>query len=220
MGRRPILKLAVVFLLAGPAPCFGSDTADAMTVQPFDKTAVPMEIRHKGRIVDGARWTDRNGENILLLTETGAFRSPTNGEPEEDDFRDAELYAYHFVRNQKDWSLLWQIKDFERDCQLDLTFGFLPGLFVTDLDSNGIAETTFLYRVSCNSDVSPVVQKLIMHEGTQKYAVRGHNRPAPAFGGDGGDRALDPSLKKAKAAFKAFAIKKWDEYVDRPSPIK
>ena len=71
----------------------------------------------------------------------------------------------------------WTLTDFERDCRFDLYAGFLPdGLTITDLDGDGLAESTLLYTLSCRSDVSPARLKLILHEGKAKYAIRGTTR--------------------------------------------
>ncbi len=53
---------------------------------------------------------------------------------------------------------------------------FLPDLFTfTDLDNDGIVETTLSYSMICTGDVSPKLIKTIMREGGDKYAVRGES---------------------------------------------
>jgi len=44
---------------------------------------------------------------------------------------------------------------------------------ITDLDNDGITETTIAYKLTCRSDVSPSNMKLIMHENDTKMALRG-----------------------------------------------
>ena len=180
----------------------------------FDARSLPGEIRYQGKIVMGARWTDSNGENILLLTQTGKF--PSKGKCVADGGRcfDAEVYAYNYVRKDGDVSLLWKITDFERDCSFDLYAGFVKeALFITDLDSNGVAESLFLYKLSCRSDVSPAVLKLIMHEGATKYAIRGTTKLAGDLGG--GEMNIDPAFKQAKPVLRNFAVEKWNKYVTK-----
>jgi hypothetical protein len=190
--------------------------ADKLTVLKFDIKAVPKNLQYKGKIVMGARWIDKKGENILILTQTGAFPSTSKSKCITDECFDAEIYAYNFVQNADNLSLLWKIVDSERNCPFDLYAGFLEGaLFITDLDSNGLAESTLLYILSCRSDVSPATLKLIMHEGASKYAIRGTTKLQEGYGG--GEMHVDPSLKKTKQVFQTFAIKKWHDYETKDS---
>lgn len=184
-----------------------------ISILSFDARYLPAEIRYQGKIVRGARWIDSNGENILLLTQTGIF--PTKGKKYEEGeliCYDAEVYAYNYVRKDGKVSLLWKITDFERDCPFDLYAGFLKeALFITDLDSNGVAESLFLYELSCRSDVSPARLKLIMHEGATKYAIRGTTKLPERLGG--GEMNIDPAFKQATPAFRKFAVEKWNKNV-------
>ncbi len=69
---------------------------------------------------------------------------------------------------------MWKISDAEQDSPLDLAVAFIKGsLAITDLDKDGMAETTVQYKLACRSDVSPAQMKLILHEDTVKYALRG-----------------------------------------------
>jgi hypothetical protein len=185
-----------------------------ISILSFDVRSLPGEIRYQGKIVTGARWIDSNGENILLLTQTGKF--PSKGKCVSDEGRcfDAEVYAYNYIRKDGDVSLLWMITDYERGCSFDLYAGFVKdALFITDLDSNGVAESLFLYKLSCRSDVSPAVLKLIMHEGATKYAIRGATK-LPGDSG-GGAMNIDPAFKQAKPVLRNFAVEKWNKYVTK-----
>lgn len=186
-----------------------------ISILSFDARSLPAEIRYQGKIVNGARWVDRNGENILVMTQTGKF--PTRGKKYVEGeliCYDAEVYAYNYVIKAGKVSLLWKVTDFERDCPFDLYAGFLQeALFITDLDSNGVAESTFLYRLSCRSDASPSRLKLIMREGATKYAIRGRTRIEAAE--VGGEMNIDPAFKQANPVFKKFAVEKWKKYVTK-----
>jgi hypothetical protein len=183
-----------------------------ISIMSFDARSLPGEIRYQGKIVNGARWIDNNGENFLLLTQTGKIPSKEKSKVEGEGSFDAEIYAYDFVKNGNKVSLLWKITDSERNCSFDLYAGFLKGaLFITDLDSNGVAESLFLYKHSCRSDVSPAALKLIMHEGVTKYAIRGTTKPAGDSGG--GAMNIDPAFKQAKPELRNFAVEKWNKYV-------
>jgi hypothetical protein len=187
-----------------------SPEAAHLVILDFDPKALPPQVKFRGKIVTGARWRDLKGENILLLTQTGKF--PTRGKCTEGRCFDAALYAYHYIKKDHSVSLLWRLTDAQRHCPFDLYAGFLHGsLSVTDVDSDGVGESTFVYKLSCRSDVSPAQLKLIMHEGATKYAIRGTTKLPSGYGG--GEMVVNPALDKADPALKAFSIEKWDQYV-------
>lgn len=176
----------------------------------FDPQALPAGIQAQGKIVAGARWRDRLGENLLVATQTGArpSRSAGCGADDETCF-DAEVHADHYLVRPGGVERWWTLTDFERDCRFDLYAGFLPdGLTITDLDGDGLAESTLLYTLSCRSDVSPARLKLILHEGKAKYAIRGTTRTY----GVGGEKTVDPALEQ-NAPFKRFALERWNRFV-------
>ena len=176
----------------------------------FNPQALPAGIQTQGKIVAGARWRDRLGENLLVATQTGA--KPSRGAgcgADADPCFAAEVYAYHYLVRPGGVERLWTLTDFERDCPFDLSAGFLPaGLTITDLDGDGLAESTLLYTLSCRSDVSPARLKLILHEGKAKYAIRGTTRTY----GAGGEKTVDPALER-NAPFKRFALERWSRFV-------
>lgn len=178
---------------------------------PFDKKAFSPQIQLQGQIVSGARWRDRNGENLLLLTQTGKIPQRAECGKYELCYYDAEAYAYHYVVRADGATLLWKLTDFQRDCPFDLYAGFiLESVTVTDLDSDGEAESTFLYKLSCRSDVSPADLKLIMHEGKDKFAIRGTTKLPGDYGG--GEVKVDPALMKAGDPFRKFAVEQWKKF--------
>lgn len=120
-----------------------------------------------------------------------------------------ELYGYHFIMDGSDGEELWKIQDFVKDCEFDLTLSYIPeSLTVTDLDNNGIAESTFMYNLSCKSDVSPDDLKLMMHEGKNKYALRGYT----LLTGIGGDYKVDKAFDDAPESFLDYAKKQWEKF--------
>jgi hypothetical protein len=204
-------------LTAGTTDPVRSAEVAALEVLSFSVEALPPDADVIGDVVDGARWRDANGENVLVLAETGEF--PAAGECEVDHpCRDAEIRAYHFARNGAAWKRLWLVTDFERTCGWDLTAGFVKGsLSVTDLDHDGVGESTFLYTLTCTSDVSPSTLKLIMHEGQAKYAIRGTTDLSVVLGGkseySGGDRNVDPAFDRAHARQRSYALAQWERFV-------
>jgi len=197
--------LAALLALASPAA-----TAAGIEFLAFGSKAWPTGLQTRGKIVAGARWRDRLGENLLMATQTGGLpsRGPGCG-AEADACQDAEVYADHYLVRAGGVELLWKLTDFERDCEFDLYAGFLPdSLTITDLDGDGIAESTLLYKLSCRSDVSPARLKLILHEGKTKYTIRGTTRTY----GAGGEKTVDPALDRV-APFRRFALERWNRFV-------
>src|SRR5512139_1756960 len=44
--------------------------SDGIEKHEFNKKDLPSSIKYKGKIVEGASWTDKNGDNILIITQT------------------------------------------------------------------------------------------------------------------------------------------------------
>jgi hypothetical protein len=169
---------------------------------------MPKGIDWDGKIIKSATWTDSLGTNYLLITQTGAYpiEPRTNRNCDDDYCNSAELYGYHYVDDGNRVRRLWKIQDFVKGCSYDITLDYLQGsLEITDLDSDGISETSFLYRLACRSDVSGADMKLMMHEGTPKYAIRGSTRTPY----EPGEMRIDPAFNKAPARFQEYAVERW-----------
>ncbi len=205
---------ALILLFIG----VGLGQAAVTKVQPLrlDSIQLPPEVRFKGKLVAGVRWLDNRGKNIIILSKFGPFISKKIGTITGERELSAELHAYHYLKTKANFVLLWKTFDFVRDCPHDLDLEFLPNsLTITDLDKNGIAESTFLYKLACRSDVSPAILKLIMHEGQKKYAIRGETVVTVGPGEKmGGTKKIDPALATAPKVFKDFAVKRWQAFVE------
>ncbi|OGR06816.1 MAG: hypothetical protein A3K23_02125 [Desulfobacca sp. RBG_16_58_9] len=200
---------------------FSVASPNKIQILAFDQKALPKEISYKGEIVAGGRWLDKNGENLLLLCETGSFNSPVPPNSRDNPYgewgRAAELHSYHYVKDKEKHRLLWKLYDFVEICPYDLDLAFLPNsLTITDLDHNGIAESTFLYKLGCRSDLSPVQLKLIMHEGKAKYAIRGETIVPgdPPQKKIGGQQIIDPVFHRAPKVFLDHAVQQWNAFVE------
>jgi hypothetical protein len=152
---------------------------------------VPAAQRLPGKLLEAWRWEDANGENLLVIYRAAipsrnerraqtdpAWRKkladPKTATSAEDDGRGAQLLVRQYVRKQGAYTELWRLQDSVSDCPVDLILGPASNsTTVTDLDRNGQSETTVLYALGCRGDVSPDDLKLVMHEGTAKYALRG-----------------------------------------------
>jgi hypothetical protein len=186
---------------------------------------VPDSSRLKSKITGNIRhflrWTDRLGDNMLILTISDQLRSPAkkaaNGEDCNGNCTDKELYAYHFIGKD---SLLWKLADFEKACNYDNLVEFRKDATrLTDLDQNGLAEIWIMYSSACSSDVSPRTLKLIMYQGNKKYAIRGTSQPARNMIDEklGGKYKPDKEFEKLPPVFTDFAKNLWIKYLyDRP----
>lgn len=166
---------------------------------------IPAGISYDGNVITSAAWEEGPLSNIVFITET---------EEKGGDVRSKELFGYQYVNDGSGWKQLWKIQDYVRDCEFDVTLNYIPGsLSITDLNSNGISESTFLYRLSCKSDVSPDDMKLMMHEGATKYAIRGSmNLVVNGQNYPEGDMKIDKSFNDAPDGFLDFARQQWNKY--------
>ncbi|MFD1257963.1 M949_RS01915 family surface polysaccharide biosynthesis protein [Mucilaginibacter terrae] len=200
---RTILSVTLLFISAW--------VNGQIKTQPMASTNLPKNIRYQGKPVQLIKYQDNTGSYLAITTQTGT--QPQKG---DDEFKQAHLYGY--VYQLKDGGspvLLWQLHDMVTDCNLDMVANFIPGsLTIIDLDKNGKAEVWVAYRLSCRGDVSPSELKIIMHEGTTKYAKRGIGKikVGNAIQHDGGVITSD-EFKKAPVSFKVYAGKLWDKYV-------
>ncbi|QJD97208.1 hypothetical protein HH214_15685 [Mucilaginibacter robiniae] len=181
-----------------------------LKTQVVAKTSVPKSLRYQGKPVQAVQYQDQTGTYFALTTQTG--EQPQKG---EEGARQAHLYAYVYQLNDNAApTLLWQLHDLVSDCILDLEAEFVPSsITVTDLDKNGKAEVWVGYRLSCRGDISPSDLKLIMHEGTTKYAMRGVGKLKVnnVLQTDGGEISSNDFIK-GPTAFKPYARQLWNKY--------
>ena len=176
----------------------------------FNKNSIPSDCEFKGRIIDGARWIDKNGENILMVTNT-----PVKDINKQSEEREQRLYAYNYISTQNGgYALLWKIEDFS-DSYCDVAAETFPGTMeVLDIDGDGIAESAFIYKLEGRCDVSPLDIKLMMHSGSTKLVIRGNTIVHPGPGETyGGTKNFDPAFNTVSKDLKTFASRKWDDFV-------
>lgn len=182
-------------------------STDGIEKHKFEKNNLPSSIKYKGKIVEGASWTDKNGDNILIITQTDVRNINA-------DEREQYLYAYHYVNYDDGYSQLWNITDFVKSyCDVDAKY--YPGtLEIEDVDGDGIAETLFCYELDDRCDVSPLDVKLIMHKGDTKLVIRGTIGFDPYDGHKTkGEKNFDNAFKNVSPSLKDYASEKWDEFV-------
>jgi len=187
-------------------------TSAQVQVTKLTKSTLPKQITYTGKLVNAVQFTDASGKHTIITTETGV--TETKG-ADFDGYRNADLYAQHYLSQGNTQKLLWQVHDFVKECPLDIEASFIPGSFaVTDADHNGTAEVWLMYKTVCRGDVSPADLKVIMYEGTKKYAMRGHDKvKVSATATDGGDYRFDEGFNRGPVAFKTYALRLWKRFV-------
>ncbi|MFO0436446.1 MAG: M949_RS01915 family surface polysaccharide biosynthesis protein [Sphingobacteriaceae bacterium] len=181
-----------------------------LNFNPIDSTKVPKGISYKGAFKNALQFNDANGQQVIVLSETGLFSSKDN-----EDNRNASVYANLYSVNTISTSLLWTIKDHVKDCPVDVVAQFIPqSLSVTDLNKNKVAEVWVMYKLVCHGDVSPCDMKIIMYEGKQKFAMRGRNKveyEPNKF--EGGEYTFDKAFQSTSKEIKDFAIELWKKNI-------
>lgn len=169
---------------------------------------LPAGIKYSGKIKEAVRYTDSLGDNIVVTTETG--ETPSKSAPNEA--RDAALFAYRYEMNGESVKLAWRVYDFIENCPLDIEANFVENTFkVTDLNKNGVAEVWLMYTTVCHGDVSPSTMKVIMYEGTQKFAMRGRNKVRiTETSYDGGEYTFDLVFSNGPKEFRDYALNLWN----------
>lgn len=233
MCTRPALALVVVTLASGAAradiivdrsPKRAPVSAEVVE---GDGIELPQGVSVTGKPVALASFTDSAGEHVVVVSVTDV-KTTKPKRADDEPMSERHIFGTQFTRmtkKSKDGpprvARDWETKDWVKDCPLDLVVEYVPGsLEVTDLDNDGTAESFFAYRMTCAGDVSPQTLKLLVHEGTQKYAVRGTTRVT--VGADdagkpvtmGGDMALDDAFQKAPRAFSTHAAMRFGAFAN------
>lgn len=188
--------------------------AAAPTVKPlpFSPAQVTPEMKYPGKLVGGLRWQDRVGDNLLLFSRKRSTRRRGGG---QDPLHAVWLHAHHYALRGDKLKLLRRVRDQEGRCEFDLSAEFVKAsLAVTDLDSDGIGEVSFAYKLGCRSDVSPITLKLLLLEGGKKYILRGTTRvKLSATESLGGGHKIDRSFKRGPKVFLRHARQLWTKIV-------
>lgn len=203
-------KLLCAALLAGA----GLARAAAPEVTLLKAGELPAGIQTTGKLVQAVSWHDKTGDNLAILTQTGE-QWDKDEQGRQADTRSARLKAVQLRKDGERWKTVWAVNDAIEACQVDVVCAFVKNtLEVTDINDDGVAEVSFVYRLGCFGGMDPWGQKLLLVEDGRKYALRGETTMREAGGVYGGGMKPDPAFKHAPAGFEAFARKKWQRYAD------
>ncbi len=228
LKKRIIFKSQIFVLLLILFSCVDSEKNEIAKIIEDD---VKGFYEYSGQFIGGITWFDKNGENILIISKSDKFlgeiaiEARKNKEYEivdgdtaffgvESEAYDQEIFAYNYVIQDGNPSLLWKMYDFEKNCVGNLFLQYLenPPL-LTDLDNDNIMESWIIYKKNCTSDVSPFDMKIIMHEGKQKFALRGKN--IVQVGVDsyvGGEKEFDSNFQNGDQRFIEYAENLWEKH--------
>jgi hypothetical protein len=184
-ARKPSIKISIMktrlfiyMLLVSIISCRQAESQNQSSadykVTDLTLKDIPESIIVNGKLLLAKKWNDKNGENLLIVSRKGPIKETEYKIEFSGNERYAELYGEQYIKKGDTYALLWDIHDFERHCHLDLWIGLLPNsTMITDLDNDGISETTLIYKLSCRGDVSPSRMKLLIHENNVKMGLRG-----------------------------------------------
>ncbi|NHB67132.1 COG3650 family protein [Perlabentimonas gracilis] len=165
-------------------------------------------LPHDGTIVNFERWNDRNGENVVILSEK--FEEVASWGPPSSNI---SLYAYHYANSGNGFNLISTHTDSQLDCDFENRARFMENeTRVTDADNNGTSEVTFIYRTGCSSELSPDGLVLVTMENGKKFTVEGSTRvnldaSIPAMGGE---TNISQEFHKADYRLLRNALETWE----------
>lgn len=140
-------------------------------VKSLNKSEVAQNL-YRWNLLAARQWEDADGLHILTVSRSD--RKLERQDEYMNEFYFVEMQMRQYAKTGDGYRLEWQAHDHVRDCLFDMWMGLVgDAIFVTDMDSNGHAETTLIYSLSCRSDISPAEMKLLMYEKGEKMALRG-----------------------------------------------
>lgn len=153
------------------------------------------------------RFTDKSGEHVVRFS----LSREQKREEGEVTLRSRELTVTHLVGKKE----VFKARDFVQRCEFDLALEVLEdAIRLTDLDDDGEPEVSFIYTLGCRSDVSPLTAKLLLYEGSTKYALRGETREQVGEAEFvGGEFKADPAFEQGPRPFFEFAEQQWRRQV-------
>ena len=192
-----------------------SDASIKIDTLSYDE--IPKHLDFRGTIVEALKWTDSVSEKILIQSVTGHFNWKDYDKDSTDYMTQdkSELYSYLFEKknNETSFNRTWKIYDYTECFGVDWFTGFIPkATTITDIDKDGISEISIPYVSICRGGMDPGAMKIIMYEGSIKYALRGSTmlmcKSEHPYGGE-----FKPSENLNKESeFLSFLKKRWNAH--------
>lgn len=212
-----VLAFTIVSAFASNQLLHSVPFSEKIKVKKLNPSDVPNDIKYKGTIQEAFHWTDEEGEHIFISTLTDGVN--TNPDPDMAPWMQIYLYGYHYVIENGKSTLKWKVTDYVKECEFDIGVNFRKPCEITDLDNDGVAEVWMMYTLACSSDVNPSTMKIIMYEGSKKFAVRGTTKVVVALDPNGkkeyagGNYIMDQALQHAPEVIKNYATSMWKKYM-------
>ncbi|QKX07043.1 hypothetical protein HN014_19705 [Aquimarina sp. TRL1] len=183
---------------------------------------IPLHIEFRGTLLEAVAWEDKEGAHILLFSKTGtfAYKAYEDISKTRYTFQDkAALYVYMFTKTKGDdtYKRQWRVYDYAKNYGVDMYVGFIKkATTITDVDQDGTVEVSIPYRLIVRGGIDPGVMKIIVYEGTNKYALRGETaicltkkkQETQEFGGT---FKADKKIQQHKKLFK-FLTERWEQH--------
>lgn len=175
---------------------------------------IPKDLDFRGTVIEALKWSDYNGDNILIQSLSGQFDwKDYEKNSKQYMLQDkSEIYAYLFIKGKdnESYKLKWRLYDYNECFGVDWFTGFIKSsTTITDLNNNGIAEISMPYILVCRGGLDPGNMKIIMYEGNVKYALRGETMICLGENNSyGGNYKSSENLENQKE-FKDFLLNKW-----------
>jgi hypothetical protein len=208
---RLLTALATASLLV-TAPAFADDIPE--TFRSDSPGVLPPGLTLKD--VTGTGKDDGTVERVVSWNEGDGGHVAVFASIAKEGLRDGEtwyskvLYVTTFHVRDGKFTKVRAVKEAVQPCNLDMTSRFLDrSVTLTNLDGDDEGELTFAYVTACAGDVSPLSMKLLMLEGSAKYALRGGSR-VDLGGGITEGGTFKPDFKKAPKSFLEHATKVWN----------
>jgi len=183
------------------------------TIQTDNSKAYGHEVSHldhAGKIVYHQKWTDNNGENIILLSEEITENAPYDEMPTLS----VNLYAYHYAKMGRSYKLMSKHTDSQLNCGFENRARFMEkSVTIADADNNGFFEVSIVYRKGCSSEISPDGLTLVTMENGKKYTIEGSTKAilhssVPAMGGE---TSIGKEFYNADYKILSQALQLWQE---------
>jgi len=152
--------------------------------------------------VDCIVWKDKKGLHFLGIDQIETGKIAQVG-------FSSKLTAYSYeILQDLTIKESWRIRDFSPNAVTRISY-LQNTLFVTDVDSDGIAETSFLYCISGDC-CDPWLVKLMLHKNNRKLAIRGE---VPIIEEDleSYQKNFDSIYVKYDKRIRDFASEQWDK---------
>lgn len=174
---RPGIFLISLLLLTGcypsPRPGAGPTTDASSDPAPikvrsieFDPARYPLQQLPPGDILGDLAFIDASGENHVVFTRTELSR--------DEHVYTSVLRIKHVVRQNDTVNEVRTYTERIDDCEFDVVLEPKFGEWsISDVDNDGIGELSMGYTADCISDISPLIHKVLVTEGGEKYALRG-----------------------------------------------